>query len=196
MEGFIRSMALFAGAALLLGGALGCSSLSVNSDYDPAEDFSRLHSYMWLPGPQPETGDIRLDNPLLDARIRRAVDAQLALQGYRKLASGQPDFRVGYHLSTERKLDVRTVNNYYGYGWGYGYGYAPMGYSDTYVDQYDVGTLILDIVDAELNRLVWRGTASGRLREKSTREQNEKNAREVAKAILERFPPKVKGGSE
>jgi len=196
MEAAIRSIMLCAGAALLMGGALACSSLSVNSDWDPAEDFTRLRSYQWLPGPQPKTGDIRLDNPLLDARLRTAVDEQLAIQGYQKLDSGRPDFRVGYHLSTEKKLDVRTVNSYYGYGWGYGYGYAPMGYADTRVSEYDVGTLILDIVDTEMNRLVWRGTASGRLREKSTPEQNEKDAREVAKAVLEQFPPKVKGGSE
>jgi hypothetical protein len=191
-----RFLAVALGAALLMGGALGCSSLSVSSDYDPAEDFSRLRTYMWLPGPQPKTGDVRLDNALLDARIRKAVDEQFATQGYEKIKSGQPDFRVGYHLSTEKRLDVRTINDYYGYGWGYGYGYAPMGYSSTQVSEYDVGTLILDIVDSELDRLVWRGSASGRLRKKSTLEQSEQDARDVAKAILEKFPPQVNGGSK
>ncbi|MBW2272631.1 MAG: DUF4136 domain-containing protein [Deltaproteobacteria bacterium] len=196
MKGAIPTLGVCVAAALLMGGALGCSSLSVNSDWDSEEDFSRLRTYMWLPGPQPKTGDIRLDNPLLDTRLRQAIDYQFATQGYEKIKSGQPDFRVGYHLSTQKKLDVRTVNNYYGYGWGAGWGYAPMGYSDTYVDEYDMGTVILDIVDTKLNRLVWRGSASGRLRKKSSPEENEKDAREVAKAILERFPPKVKGGAE
>ena len=92
----------------------GCASMQIQTDYDPAANFSGYRTYSWMPIPQ--TGDPRVSNAITDARIRGAVDSVLSAKGYRKLGSGDVDFLVGYHATIEGMLNVTTVNRYYGYG--------------------------------------------------------------------------------
>jgi hypothetical protein len=49
-------------------------------------------TYDWLPEPQETTGDKRIDNSVINVRIRIAVASQLQLKGYTKPLSGKPDF--------------------------------------------------------------------------------------------------------
>jgi hypothetical protein len=68
--------------ALVVAGLLtACSSVQVNMDYDPTEDFSTYKTFAWLPKSSEPTGDYRIDNELLDARIRAAVDRNLQERG-------------------------------------------------------------------------------------------------------------------
>lgn len=178
--------------------SLGCSTLRVSSDFDPEADFSSLSTYAWKSTAQPETGDPRLDNSLLDQRIRRSVDAELANRGFEKTESGQPTFLIGYHAAIEGKLDVQTINDYYGYGagWGWNYGMGPgagwRGSPETHVRQYDDGTLIIDVSDPATEKLIWRGSGQGELDENRTPEQRDAEVAETVGKILESFPPQKK----
>ena len=164
----------------------GCSGMTIQSDYNPQADFSRYSTYAWLPAPQ--TGDPRVDNAILEGRIKTAVDRTLAEKGYRQVAADQATFWVGYHLSVQGQMDVTTVNSYYGYGWGPWY-YGP-GYSqNTQVRYYDQGTLLIDIVDAQARELVWRGSAEAEVRTDMTQEQRQQRVNEAVSRILQRFPP-------
>lgn len=169
----------------------GCSSFQVSSDYDPAVDFSQYGAYAWLPDPDPtESSEAGPVDGLLRQRIERAVDDVLAGKGMRRVES-QNDARllITDHIDVQQKFRVNTTQYGYGYGrWGY-YG---AGYTDTYVDQYEEGTLILDFIDAETKQLVWRGTAQSRLRDERTPEEREERVREAVEAILERYPPAKK----
>ena len=175
--------------ALLTAAALagGCSTMQLSSDYDPSVDFSRLGSYDWLPDPRPPTGDPRLDSSLLEARVRSAVETQLAARGYAKVSADQADFLVTYHVALESKLDVDTIYRSYGYGWGRGYG--PVAY-DTVVREYEQGTLLLDFVDPETRNLIWRGSASAEITPDSTPEKSQERANTAVARMLERFPPR------
>ena len=171
-------------AALL---ALGCASLPIETDYDPAFDFGGYKRFAWLSEKSPITGDVRLDNPLLHERLRQAIQQTLTAAGFEQVEAGSGDFRVGYHLSLQQRLDVSTLDRHYGYGpaanrWGYG---PP----ETIVREYEEGTLVIDVVDARSDRLVWRGAAHGRMRESTTPEDRRQRAHQVVAAILERFPP-------
>ena len=167
----------------------GCVGFQVTQDYDPATDFSGYRSWYWLP-PSP-SGDPRVDNDLVDARIRRAVEAALSARGYRKTSKGEGDFAVGYHVLIEGKTDVRTVNDYYGYGpgWGRYGGRIGSGRTETYVDQYEQGTLIIDVIDKGSMKLAWRGSTSARLQETSARQERTERVQEAVDAILAEFPP-------
>ena len=182
-----RTVRTLLGLALLL--AAGCSSFAVEHDYDPQADFARYRSWYWLP-PSP-SGDPRADNALVDARVRAAVENALAARGFTQTSTGEGDLGIGYHIAIEGKLDVRTIDHYYGYGpgWGYYGGPGRVG-SETYVDQYDEGTLILDLVDSRSRKLVWRGSASARLREGLTPQEREERTQEAVDAILNQYPPK------
>lgn len=166
----------------------GCSGLRVTSDFDPAVDFSKYGSYAWLPRPDPtKDPEAARRDGLLIQRIERAVDADLSTKGMRRVEpDASPSLLVTEHISVEQKLQVNTTTYGYGYGrWGYYGG----GYSDTYVDQYEEGTLVLDFIDAESKQLVWRGSVQTRLRDEKTPDERDRRVREVVQAILDRYPP-------
>jgi len=166
--------------------ALGCASLPVETDYDPAFDFGGYQRFAWLAEKQPLTGDVRLDNPRLHERLRQAIQQTLTASGF-DAEAGSADFRVGYHLSLQQRLDVTTLDSHYGYGPGASrWGYGP---PETVVREYDEGTLVIDVVDSRSDRLVWRGSAFGRMSESATPEERQDRARAAVAMILERFPP-------
>jgi hypothetical protein len=181
------SLSVIVLAALVL---VGCSTVRVQTDFDPGADFVSYKSFAWLPGPPRTTGNPRIDNPLLDKRIRNAVTRKLELQGYVATDVSSADMLVGYHISLEKKLKVTNVNDYYGYGHrGYrGWGHS-MGTSRTTVSEYEMGTLIIDLVDRRRNELVWRGFGETRINRYPTPEKAEKKVKIVVGAILIKFPP-------
>lgn len=172
---------LIAIAALVI----GCSGIKVSSDYNPQTDFGSLKKYAWLPKARQKTGDPRLDSPLLAARIEQAIEDTLAAKGYRLADVAEADFFVNYHVGIEAKIDVTSVPTTYGYGrWGGVYT------SETRVDQYDQGTLLIDFIDREQDDLVWRGSGQARVNEDGSPREREERVRKAVAAILEQFPPK------
>jgi hypothetical protein len=158
-------------------------TLRVQTDYDPAADFTRLRTYAWQPHPARADGDPRINNDLVDTRVRTAVDRVLHARGYQAVAEGEPDFRVSYIVTLDTKTDIHTVPVSYGWGW---WGFPA---TETYVDQYEQGTLILDVINASTNKLIWRGSAAARVVEGGTPKQRTQRINEAVERILERFPP-------
>jgi len=169
---------------------LACSGIVVDSDYDPSADFTQLRTWSWLPHAG-KSDDPRLDNALLDSRIRAAVKSELDTKGYTLATSGTPDFQVTYHVSVEGKLDVNTVYRDYprgGYG-RVGHHRGGWGYAETSVREYDEGTLLLDVLQSGSGALLWRGSGVATVREESSPENRTKRINAAVKKILERFPP-------
>lgn len=167
---------------------LGCSTVKVSQDYDPATDFSAYRTFGWFPGSQPQTGDIRVDNPLLDERIRKAVNRELIAKGYRRVTDQTPDVYVAYHLAIRTKLEADTVHTGIGYG-PYPY-YGGVGY-DTWVRQYDEGMLVIDIADAKANKLLWRGVGTRRVTETKNPQKSTEVVNKTVAEILAQFPPRT-----
>jgi len=164
---------------------LGCTTVNVDSDYEPGTDFSSLRQYAWLWPAQPPTGDPRIDNPLLDARLRGAIDAELARRGVVKVASEAADFLVAYQVAVQNKTDVQTIYRSYGRaGWG------GAGSVDTVVQQYDEGTLWVDFLRPSSGELLWRGSARTRLREQRSPEARDAYVKEIVAQLLAQYPPK------
>ena len=169
-------------------GALACATVSVSTDYDPTTKFSSYQSYAWLPDNPTPTGHPRLDSPLVQERIKKAIDLALESKGFARTES--PDFLVRYDLSAERRLDVTTYDS----GFYRGYGYR-MSLPVTEVREYDEGSLIVDILDYHEKKVVWRGVGQGRLRsESASADPAEQQARidKAVAAVLKDFPPKPK----
>jgi hypothetical protein len=162
----------------------GCSSVSVNYDYDHDADFRAFTSYDWMQGPTVAVGDARAAqtrNTLLDQRIRKAVDGQLVDRGLKQRAN--PDLLVVYHIGVEDKINVTD--------WGYTYGSYYWGWGGRAVDvyQYQEGTLIIDLINAKTEMLVWRGWATKTLEDNPSPEKAEYTINSVVEKIFRDYPP-------
>lgn len=177
--------------AILASLTVACSTVNARQDFDPEMDFSPWRTYAWYPEPT-TTGDPRLDNPLLRDRVESAVERALAAAGYTPPQDRAPDFYVNFHLSTQRRLDTRTLNRgYSGAAGGRRTRGASGGvaWTETRVEEYEVGTLVIDFVEASERRLVWRGSGTRRLSSNPTPERTTKRVDEAVAEILSQFPP-------
>ena len=199
----------------------GCASMQVQTDYDPGASFGQLSTYDWVDGTGEAEGGPAIRSQLLERRIQNAIDNELARRGYQKVTSSTPDFLVTYHVATEEKHDVSTVERDYDYGGyrgyggysyptyghhGYGYrgyghrgyghggyyGYGGLGVATTiYRHDYLQGTLVLDIIDTRTNELIWRGWANTVLDHDPEPEKVQMYVDEAVRKILEEFPPQL-----
>lgn len=165
------------GIALLMS-VLSCSSITVKSDYDREVNFVDYKTFKWMPRPLKGRKSTVPKNSLLDKRIRRAVERELSAKGYEIVEAGKTDAVLAYHTAVRQKVDVSSVGYGYWRGW-------PRG-RRVYVHRYREGTLIVDIVDPELKQLVWRGWATGVVRDL---QESEENINDAVRKILEKFPP-------
>jgi hypothetical protein len=113
----------FVFASLATALLLGCSSVSVTTDYDHEANFAALKTFEWMPTSKDvvsaNASSTMFQNSLVEKRFRNAVVTQLGAKGLKEDAAN-PDFFVVYHTGTQEKVNV--TNYGYGYGrWG-GYG--------------------------------------------------------------------------
>ena len=157
---------------------VGCSQISVKTNFDNEADFGALKTYEWKEADSNAPKYAIVKNSLVSKRVHRAVDKELSAKGYSK--SGNPDFYVVFHAIAKEKVEVED----YGYTYGRWYrGY----YNRDYDLRYHLeGTLILDVVDAQNNQLIWRGIGTTDVDPESAEEK----INQVAAQILGKFPPK------
>ncbi len=160
----------------------GCSTISVNYDFDSKADFTSLKTFSFLP--VPEKANI---NTLNVKRIHDAVRNQLESKGF-KAMTDNPDFLIAMHLTKKKKkLVVSDYNyNYSGYSRTQGT-YWRTGITREF--EYEEGTFVLDFVDTQSKELIWRGVARGEIRDDLSPEKRIKRINEGAQKILSNFPP-------
>jgi hypothetical protein len=182
------------GLILLLASA--CASPKIGYDYDPGANFSSYHKYEWMQGKQEKTGDRRVDNSQLDIRIRTTIGAQLHMKGY-TAANERPDFYVAYYVRlSDMAPDV--TSQYLSEGMAGGafiHSIDTRSSSNANTEGNDApsslaGTLLIDIIDAASNKLVWRGTAAGAVDPGLTSQQRDERIRTTVRSVLSNFPPK------
>lgn len=174
---------------LIAGLIAGCSSVSVQQDFDTSVDFLNLKSFAWLHAEQPQVGDPRVDNDLNDKRIRTAVNSALLAKGLQGVDRTQADFMVVYYIDYKRKLSTGSVSVGVGRG-GYGrYGSAGL---SSGVSEYEQGLLTIDILDPGNEKMIWRGVGTRTISESSNPEKTVEIFNEMVDKILEKFPPEQK----
>ena len=161
----------------------GCTSMSVQTDYSEDVDFSAFETFQY------EESDRSLADvaPLAHQRIGAAIRRGMTDSGLAEVESG-PDLHVTYYASTSEQLQFQTTYMGVG-GWGrWGRrGRVGVAGSTTRATTYEQGTLVIDIWQAEENRLVWRGVVTDTLSGNPDRNTDKIN-RGVARAF-EGFPP-------
>jgi hypothetical protein len=153
----------------------------VKIDFDKTFDFSTVKTYAISIG-------TKWGNDLSERRVLAEMDEAIAAKGWKKVAEAQANVTVILHGATQIKRSASTF--YSGMG-GYGYrGFGGMGSASTVVNEYTVGTLVVDMFDAKTKQLVFRGTAEDEISDNA-----EKNAKRLEKAstkMFKNFPPAAK----
>jgi hypothetical protein len=94
-----------------------------------------------------------LNNPFFKDHFQGAVERQLTARGIVQTGSDTeaPDLLVHYHANIAPRISVNQGDQSYGACYDEN---CTVRVLDT-----DVGTIVLDVVDARTNRLIWRGWA-------------------------------------
>jgi hypothetical protein len=148
--------ALAAVAALVTGCASGPD---VRGDYDRAADFGKYRTYNFLAATSADGTEFK---SIAQQMMQQAASREMEARGYVK--SENPDLLINFKGKLEEKTDIQsTPAPYYGPSYGYrGWGGAPYGaygYGGTEVTtrRYNVGTLVMDVIDREKRQAVFQG---------------------------------------
>jgi Domain of unknown function (DUF4136) len=151
----------------------------VQTDFDHQANFSQYKTYSWE--------EIKPANSLWDARIKSAVDAQLAAKGWTQVASGG-DVSIVAIKTSKTQRTLQTFYDGFGGGWGWRrFGGGGFGDATTTEQDFKVGTLVVDLYDARTKQLIWRGSAQDTLSDKAAK--NEKNLDKGVARMFKPFPP-------
>jgi hypothetical protein len=155
------------------------SAQQVKTDYDRSANFSQYKTYSWE--------KVQTQDPLWVDRIKAAVNATLQEKGLTPVASGG-DIAI---VAMEMTRNQQTLNTFYdGFGGGWGwrrFGGGGFGDATTTTENYKVGTLVVDLFDANSKTLIWRGSSSDTLSDKS--DKNIKELDKGVKKMFDHFPP-------
>ena len=169
---------IFASAGIALLFATASFAQQVKTDYDRSADFSQYKTYSWE--------KVQTQDPLWVDRIKEAVNGALTAKGLTPVDSGGDVAIVAIEM-TKNEQNLNTFYNGFGGGWRWGGGF---GDATTTVDNYKVGTLVVDLFDAKTKKIIWRGSSSDTLSDKS--DKNIKNLDKGVQKMFDHFPPDVK----
>jgi hypothetical protein len=169
-----------AGAVMLLTTACGYS-IKTSTDYDRNVSFSNYHSFYIVKG-NPS------GNALMDQRAQADVERALASKGWTEIAESQAQTAVVIHAATKTKHTYETLYDGFGGGWGWRRGFGGgCGDATTYVNNYKVGTLVVDVFDAKTKQAIWRGSASDALSDSA--KSNAQATEQAINKMFSNFPP-------
>jgi hypothetical protein len=163
-----RRLAMLLGTLAMAGILGGCATTppqpKARIDYDKKADFSVYRTY----GFPKETGTDRGGySTLVTSYFKGSVSTAMEARGY-KYDAEHPDLLVNFYMNTADRTESRSDPDIgFGYGGYYGYRrglYSPWPlYEADRIYTYKVGTINIDIVDAEKKQLVWEGISEGRV---------------------------------
>lgn len=145
-------------------------------DYDHSAKFDQVKTYSW--------SGVHTANSIWDARVKDAIDKELAAKGWTQVPTGG-DVSV---VAVEKTSIQRQYDTFYD-GFGGWRRFGGFGDSTTTVDSYKVGTLIVSIFEGNSKQLIWKGTSSDDL--SGNPEKNTKKLAKDVQQLFKHFPPKA-----
>lgn len=154
-----------------------CSPFQVKSDYAETANFNSYKTYKL------RIDDLKL-NDIDKDRVLNEVSRQLQAKG---LSVGEsPDLIVNVKANHRKIRDVQDGRPYGMYGWGGPWGWG-VGVNRTWTHNYNEGALIIDLIDARTQKLVWQGSGSGISVDSPKSKQ--KQIPEIVSEIMANYPP-------
>ena len=174
---------------LFLGLFYSCSpTVKVTSDYDHSANFSEYKTFAVydLRAQEGQVNQLNVD------RVTKAIRNEMLAKGFTE--SANPDLKVNAVSILKNRTSVSANTDFYGYGgmyrpYGYWGGGAMMGGANTTFNTYDYvdGSLVIDIVSAKNQKLLWQGIGNAEIDSKPDNPEEFINS--SIKKILADFPP-------
>jgi uncharacterized protein DUF4136 len=167
------------GARLLIVGflATACAQTARTvTNYDPSANFSRFHTYSWRQSTPTDRG-------LMDERIIQSVNRELKRKGLIQVEQGG-DLEVRYFITVDERLDISWDDLDSPY-WSF---WDRRLHGQTIAREVPEGTIVVDLIDARENQVVWRGVSVDELNERNG--DLETQISFVAAEMFEDYPPR------
>ena len=181
-----RLRLLAAGAIVLL--MAGCASgPDVRGDFDPAADFGRFRTFGFVEQAGTDAGDTRSITTTL---LQNAAAREMESRGY--VRSDTPDLVINFHGRLEERVDIQsrpapTMGPTWGYrGWA-GSPWGGWGGTEVTTRRYNVGTLVIDLVDLQQRQMVFQGSVQDTVT-RQMQQNREQTINEAVAQIFARFP--------
>jgi hypothetical protein len=164
-------------AALVLIAAACASAPATKVGWDQNVTFSNYHTWAWRP-------DGSIDDPTWARRCQDVLSDQLKQDGLTQVPLDRnPDLWALMHVRLSAENVVTPFDPNWGYAWG---AWAPI---DDYETEIPIGTIIVDLVDAKLKQIVWRGRAKDAIDPGKSNEAREEKLRAVLAQLFAGYPP-------
>ena len=149
-------------------------SAGVQVDHEPDIDFKSFHTYTWKPG------GTEAARPEIQAAIVRAIERELNARGLRKVVNRRADLYIVTQAYAE--LDSQVRANYM----------HSQRYDVGVITQYMImttrGVLVVDLLDGDSERPLWRGMASEVMSDPDIKKILKK-VDKVTRKMFKDFPP-------
>lgn len=160
----------------------GCAS-NVVTDYDSGVVFGNYASWAFAP-----RGDGQSFTSLDGGRIESAVERELNRKSMRKVEQNEADLLVAWQIVEEERLERTGVGLGFGFGsgnFGWGVSSAPP------IREIEEGKLVVELVDTDTDRVVWRAASRRYLNENQSSESRRELIDEIVADMFEKYPPGV-----
>ncbi|WMJ73542.1 DUF4136 domain-containing protein [Cytophagaceae bacterium ABcell3] len=181
---------------------VGCRRGNYYSDQIDGLDYGQFQTYAWLPLPDTALNKEHslINNEILVESIRQAVDSEMESRGF-EVDVDSPDVLLLIHTMLEDRQELIDASPLYStYGYYYpGIFTGPMHpfyydrfYTMPFVEGYGIrqveyteGAMVVDMIERDENRLVWRGWMEKRI---TNPDRLQRNIPEHVAKIFEGFP--------
>jgi hypothetical protein len=148
---------------------VACAGPSITVTQDPTIPMPGAATYYWGPPPEhvPNGQGVVAQSPVIQERIKTAIDNELRTKGYRQTDSTQATFMVRFAVGSKTTQTQVNANTSTGAGvassnvcggaacWS-GWDYGWYGSQTTDVQSRQSG-VVVDLVDRKTKTLAWRG---------------------------------------
>jgi hypothetical protein len=174
------------------------AKVKIKTEHDKTQKFDGIKTWTWLEAPRviqaavnPDVvQDARFDQAALAPPVKASVESAMAAKGYRLAGPGETaDAQVAVYLIGRAGTSSQDLGQFLSYNVGWPIlmtGYTPA----QSMRIYEVGTIILDVIDPAKKSAVWRATATGEINRENSQEKRLALIDKVIRDSLKKFPPK------
>jgi hypothetical protein len=184
----LKLLGMMAVAGLLL---TSCASVA-HIEKDENVNFSNYKTYAWID--TKEKDGSQKGNNLTEQNVRKAVDAELAKQGWKE-AKTKPDVLLSYDVLVEKAIKqsndpvysnsfTRSFYNPYTRRWGYIYYPSRFIGYDRNAYETREGTITISMIDAQTDKTIWQGWTTDEVNSKNL---TNKEIQASVKSIFRKF---------